>query len=103
MPLFHTSTVGQIDESSTAATITTIAAEIASSVLLAANPDRKGAIVHNKSTSKLHLALSATATVTAYTAPLDPDDYWEMPFNYTGVISGIWTAANGNAIVTELT
>jgi hypothetical protein len=30
-----------------------------------------------------------------------PGAYFEVPANYTGVISGIWAAATGNARVTE--
>lgn len=103
MPLFHTSTVGQIDDSSSNALITTVASAITSEVILAANANRKGAIVHNHSTTKLYLAMGATAAINAFTVPLDADDFYEFPFHYIGVISGIWDAANGVAMVTELT
>ena len=103
MPLFHASAVGSIADTSTTSSITTVASTATSSVILAANTNRKGATVNNRSTSKLYLAMSATATASAFTVPLDPDDYWEAPFKYTGIISGIWVSANGNAIVTELT
>ncbi len=103
MPLFHTSTIGQIDESSTTGTITSVVSVIASAVLLAANTARKGAVITNESTAILYLAFAATASSTAFTAKLEPDDYYELPYHYTGAVSGIWTVANGNAVITEFT
>jgi hypothetical protein len=49
------------------------------------------------------LELGATATATAWTARLSPDGYYELPFNYTGAIAGIWSAATGSCFVRELT
>lgn len=103
MPLFHTSTIGQFDDSSTATTINSVASAITSEVLLAANTDRKGATFTNQGTAILYLALAATSTTAAYTAKLQADDYYELPYHYTGIVSGIWSSANGNAIITELT
>ncbi len=103
MPLFHTSMGGAIQTTSATGTLSTVASVAASTVLLAANAARKGVIITNQSTSPLYLALAATASSSAFTARLDPSDCYETPFNYTGVISGIWATANGNALITELT
>ncbi len=35
--------------------------------------------------------------------PIAAGGYYETPFNYTGALTGIWAAANGNARVTGLT
>jgi hypothetical protein len=91
-----------IDKSSTG-TLTSVAAATSSTTLLASNANRISATVWNDSTAKLYLSLNATSSVTAYTIQLFPGSYWELPIAYTGAISGIWAAANGNARVTELT
>lgn len=80
----------------------------AAATILAANAARRGAtIVNNPSGSqKLYVYLSATGTVSAtnFTIVLNKDDYYEVPFNYTGIITGIWSGAGGgNAQVTEIT
>jgi hypothetical protein len=89
------------DKSSTSA-LTSVPAAVTSTSLLASNTGRITAMVWNDSTAMLYLALSATASTTAYTIKLYPGAYWELPITYTGAISGVWNAANGNARVTEL-
>lgn len=71
--------------------------------LLASNSSRRGATVFNDSTAVLYLKLGATATTSSYTVQVPSNGYYEVPFNYSGIIDGIWSAANGNARVTELT
>lgn len=88
---------------SSTGTSTIVPAAIASTVLLAANPDRKGVIFHSGSTAVLSVKLGADATATDRAFPLGLGDYYELPFGYTGIISGIWSAADGNLVVTELT
>jgi hypothetical protein len=51
----------------------------------------------------LYLELGATAGASAFTARLGAGGYYEVPFTYTGAISGIWDAANGSALVREFT
>lgn len=85
-----------------------IVASSASDVtILAVTPNmggRKGATVYNDSTQVLYLLLSnATSSTTVYTVQLAANAYYEVPFNYQGVIKGIWASANGNARVTEFT
>ncbi len=70
--------------------------------LLAANYNRKGTTIWNKSTANLYVELGATASTWAFTARVGAGGYYEVPFTYTGVISGIWDAANGSALVREL-
>jgi galactitol-specific phosphotransferase system IIB component len=77
--------------------------------LLASNANRIGATIFNDSTSKLYLALhsgaaiTATAPAAAHTIQIPAGGYYEVPFGYTGIITGLWAAANGAARVTELT
>ena len=48
-------------------------------------------------------ALAQHKSLTDYTAKLIKDAYWEVPFGYSGIITGIWASATGAARVTEYT
>lgn len=88
---------------STTAAITTVAASATSETILAANANRKGATVYNNSGQKLFLSMAASSSATVYTVLLMPNTFFELPFNYTGIISGVWSSAQGDALVTEFT
>ncbi len=97
-------------EPATIGTHTDVAQNVASVVLLAANAARKGATIVNDSAAILYVILDAApASLTDYTVPIAPitggiGGYYEVPFNYTGEIRGIWAAAGaGAARITELT
>mgnify|MGYP001566810534 FL=1 len=86
------------------ATLTSVASSAVSVVLLASNAVRRRFIIVNDSTKLLYVALAATASATAFSIPIAKEGVYESPLNdYTGVISGIWTSANGFARVTEIT
>ncbi|MEH2128899.1 hypothetical protein [Nostoc sp.] len=103
MGLYNSAAVTVVQPTSETSTPTTVASSTDSDIILAANSNRKGATFWNDSTANLFLEFGATATTSAFTAKLSAGGYYEVPFNYTGVISGIWSAANGNALVRELT
>lgn len=88
-------------------TSTTSVAQVASAntntVLLASNPARMGATIFNLSTQVCYVKLGTTASATSFTVRMSANSYYEVPFGYTGIISGIWAAVNGNAYVTEFT
>lgn len=86
------------------AALSSVAASASSVSLLAANTARKGVTIVNDSTATLYLAYAATASTTSYTYKLQAGETFEMPGlpYYGGAISGIWSAANGNARITEL-
>lgn len=86
------------------ATIARVASSATSATLLAANADRRRLIIYNESTADLYVKFGATASITSYTVKLGPGDTYESPTDwvYTGIIDGIWSAANGAAQVTEL-
>lgn len=88
---------------SSTGTLSNVSASITSVTLLASNTSRRGAIVHNDSAKALYVKLGSSASLTSYTELLLADDTWEVPYGYTGIITGIWTAASGTARVTELT
>lgn len=87
---------------SVSTTLTTVASSATSVLILVGNAYRKGATVQNDSTQVLYLKLSpGTASTTSYTVKMAAASYYELPYGYVGEINGIWTAANGNAFVTE--
>lgn len=81
---------------------TSVAASATSVTVLASNTGRIGATIYNDSTATLYLKLGATASSTSYSVKMLADDYYEVPYFYTGVIDGIWTSATGSARVTEV-
>lgn len=106
-PVVPTIPVAQSSESSVATTtqITSVASATSSTQLLAANTSRKGMSVFNESTATLYLAFAGSASITAYSVQIPTNAFFEMPASptYTGAIFGIWSAANGNARLTEFT
>lgn len=87
----------------TTGTTTTVASSATSVTLLASNNARMGASIFNDSTAILYVKFGATASTTSFIAKLQPDDLYEVPFGYTGIIDGIWASATGNARITEIT
>lgn len=85
-------------------TQTSVGDSASSVTVLASNANRLGATIYNDSSAALYLKCGATASTTSYAVKLFQDDYWEVPYNYTGIIDGIWASdAGGNARVTEFT
>jgi hypothetical protein len=84
-------------------TVTAVASSVSVVTLLAANAARVGAMIYNSSTTgTLYVKLGSAASLTSWSVQLDPGGYWEMPRRYyTGIITGIWTVASGDAKVTE--
>lgn len=97
-------TAGGGGSTSSSATLTNVSSSATSVTILSSNASRKGAIVYNDSTQVLFLKFGSTASSSSFTYRLGPGETWEMAsiVVYTGVIDGIWAAANGNARVTEL-
>lgn len=91
---------------STTATTTTVADTASSTTILASNANRRGASVSNDSSAVLYLLLgSGTASATNYTVRLAQYGYYEVPYNFTGQLTGIWATdpGDGAARVTEIT
>jgi len=83
--------------SPTTGTASTVAGSASSVTLLASNANRLGATIFNDSTAALYIKLGATASATSFAIKVLQDDYYEVPFQYTGIIDGIWASATGNA------
>lgn len=92
------------DSLASTATLANVASSGSSVTLLAANAARLGAMVFNDSTSVLYLKMGVTASTSSYTVQIASNGYYELPAGhvYTGRIDGIWSSANGNARLTEL-
>jgi hypothetical protein len=87
------------------ATRSNVAAAASDTSLLASNASRKGAIFFNDSTAVLYLAYGAgAASISSYSVQIPANGFFELPPApiYTGAIRGIWSAANGNVRITEL-
>jgi len=82
--------------------VTSVPGSVTSVQLLPANGTRKGVIIFNDSTSILYIKLGAAAAINSFTARMIPNAYFEMPFNYTGRVDGVWASAVGNARITEV-
>jgi hypothetical protein len=67
-----------------------------------ASTGRLGCTIFNSGPGNLHVLLgTGTASTSVFTARLSAGDYYEVPFNYTGLIGGIFATA-GTAEVTTL-
>ncbi len=67
-----------------------------------ASTGRLGCTIFNTGPGNLHVLLgTATASTSVFTTRLSAGDYYEVPFNYTGLIGGIFATA-GTAEVTTL-
>lgn len=84
-------------------TCTSVAASATVVTLLAASASRLGATVHNDGPNNLYLRLGAGASLAAFSVRIPAQGYYEVPYRYTGVITGIWDVASGDARITELT
>lgn len=82
--------------SSKAGSLTTV-------TLLAANASRSGATIFNEGAANLVLLLGAGASASAYTLVMAPGSYYEVPFGYTGIVTGFWTATGYVARMVEFT
>jgi hypothetical protein len=86
-------------------TLSSVNSGIASVTILAANTSRRGATITNTDANVLYLDLSGgTASATSFTVPVASNGYFEVPYGYTGLITGIWAGdGSGAAKVTEFT
>jgi hypothetical protein len=67
-----------------------------------ASTGRLGCTIFNSGPGNLHVLLgTGTASTSNFTVRLSAGDYYEVPFNYTGLIGGIFATA-GTAEVTQL-
>lgn len=92
-------------QKSATATPTFKASSVTVITLLESNPLRIGATIFNEGTATLTLHLGAGASATVYTLVMAATGYYELPFGYTGIVTGLWSAASAsnNARIVEFT
>ena len=92
----------RIPNATTGGTGTTDFTSTSYGTIATASTGRLGCTIFNSGPGNLHVLLgTATASTTAFTVRLSSGDYYEVPFNYTGLIGGIFATA-GTAEVTTL-
>jgi hypothetical protein len=88
----------------TTSSVTSVASSATNVTLLTSNANRIQATFYNDSTKVLYLKFGATATTSSFTVQMTSGSFFELPFPcYTGIIDGIWSSANGNCRITEVT
>jgi hypothetical protein len=77
----------------------------AAATVLAANTSRVGATIFNDaaSASAVYVALGITATATAFTVLIAVGGYYELPYGFTGAVTGICASGTATLRVNELT
>ncbi len=71
--------------------------------VLASNPARRGATFFHDGTGNCFLALGLACTPTDFTWRMVANDYFELPFGYTGTVTAIRASGSNVLRVTELT
>jgi hypothetical protein len=84
------------------ATLANVAAATSSTTLQASNAARRALEIFNDSTSILYVKYGAAASSTSFTHRLQAGESVRETI-YTGIVTGIWVSADGNARMTELT
>jgi hypothetical protein len=86
-------------------TVTAVASSVTVVTLLAANANRIFAHISNALPNKtLYIKLGTAASETSFTDLILLGDSYDVPSDYTGVVTGIWaTGVNAaNALITEI-
>jgi len=92
----------RIPNATTGGTGTTDFTSTSYGTIATASTGRLGCTIFNSGPGNLHIMLgTATASTSAFSVRLSAGDYYEVPFNYTGLIGGIFATA-GTAEVTQL-
>lgn len=86
------------------ATHSDVGASVTTVTLLAANANRLGAtIYHDATVGMLSVRYGSGASSSNRDTVLMPGGTLRVPYSYTGIITGIWSVASGNARVAEFT
>lgn len=84
-------------------TTTTASVTNSNTTVLASNNNRQGATIYNEGSVTALVKLGSTASSTSYTVKIITDAYYEVPFGYTGIVTGITASGTATLRVTELT
>lgn len=104
-PIYVTGSVGIDYNINPSATVTQVGAAGASTTLAASNTSRRGLTIFHDGRSDLYVKLGTAASLTSFSVKITARGYYEVPFNYTGEVTGIWDGnfTTDNAYVTEVT
>lgn len=87
-----------------AATVATVSVPITVVTLLAANANRRMAIIHNDSGANIYIKFGTGCTATLFTVRISANSTYELPIPiYTGIITAIRTGGTSSVNVTEVT
>jgi hypothetical protein len=108
--LLSTSNESEVAPDAVGAVVTSVAAAVADTLVLAANKYRAMATITNDSVATLYLKFGTGASLTSHTVQIPRGGYYELPQGsgasgnavYNGQINGYWSAALGSARVTEI-
>lgn len=98
MPLSNATSSAQATTRSTKVTPFNVGASKTSVVLATSNPNRKGLTIWNESAFILCIELGKSASPSAFSVKITPGSYYELPYGYTGIISGIWLVEEGEEL-----
>jgi hypothetical protein len=89
---------------SSSTVLTNVAASTSAVTILVADAATKGVIIYNDSSAALYIKYGLSASNTSFTYKISGGSNWEMTSSpvYTGIITGVWDTATGDARVTKL-
>lgn len=102
VPLWVTGSFSTTFDPATSATVTAVASSATVVTLQAANVERRGLTIYNDSTKILFVKLGSAASASSFSVKISSNGYFEVPSDYTGIVTGLWQAVNGSAYVTEI-
>jgi len=71
-------------------------------IFLQPNVTRKMVSIYNTGTGNLFVKMGLGVTTTNFTVRINTVSYFEFPLPiYIGIVEGVWSAANGVALITE--
>lgn len=79
-----------------------VPASLTTVTLSAADATRRGLAVFNNSSADIYIKMGAGASTSSFTFKGTTNSYFEVPFNYTGIVTAVWGTASGSAEVTEV-
>lgn len=96
-PISVTGSLTTSPEKCPSATVSGTNATITPVQLLAANGNRCGATFFYNGSKTVYLKFGTGASATDFTVRLSALAYYELPFNYTGVVTAVWDTTGGGA------
>lgn len=103
-PIAVSGTFSTTAEAFVNANVVSIASSILAVTLLAQNGNRRSVIIYNDSEANLFVKFGSGASLISFTVRIPANSSAEFAYPvFTGIITGIWDAANGDARITEVT